>query len=389
MTTVLDLHNKAMDLVNKAEVAHASGDFARGTAAYRRALKRELEAIDLLRSLHPHKEPSWSVMHCSAASVALRAGDFRTAEKLIGVGLASDTTDDVLEELRDLLDEVQYRRHLDLRGIELTSTQFQLSLSGKAVGHGTTTAETSVKRIQNTTRLIERTAERKAGIPFRLVGGLAASVRSVISVEVSESRAASYAITFSVARRHEQLPLLAEMRTLDPVDVVDELFECVRLLQDDRIDDLKARIGDGDYFTNFLALARALAPDGTNVKTVGLTRGLGVLPADRVALRRPAAKFGVSRRRSKTSDETRITGVLDEANGRSAQREHDDDAEIAIIDDHGERHPVRVPRALVADLVRPNYGDRVTAIVQKRGNHRVLVDLFQATNDADIAGSDA
>jgi len=375
-----------MSLVDKAEAARAAGDAGKAQEIYGRALVKEREALALLGKLHPGVEPSWSVLHASAASIALKAGRLRDAEKLAAAGIAGDPPVDILEELRILLDEAQYHRHLGLGGIKLGAAEFQMSLAGRAVGHGSTTVDQSVRRIQNTTRLIERTAERKAGVPFHNTKGLAAQVRSVIAVQVGEARAASYALTFSVARRHEQLSLFPEMRKLDPVAVVDEFFECVRLLQEDRLDDLKQRIGDDDYYSNFLALARSLAPDGTNITTVGLTRGGGGKPTDSVAFRRLGSMIGTGRRRAGGADPPRITGVLDEARGRSTKKDRDDDAEIAIVDDQGKRHPVRVPRAFVADLVRPNYGYRVTVLVEKRGKHRFLLDIFQATADSDPVG---
>ena len=43
----------------------------------------------------------------SAASLALECGDYREAERLIAVALSGEPPDEIAEELRDLLDEVQ------------------------------------------------------------------------------------------------------------------------------------------------------------------------------------------------------------------------------------------------------------------------------------------
>lgn len=367
MTTVVELHNAAMSSADKADAAARAGDAVRATRAYRRAYKMELDAIELLRVRKGVVEPSWSVMHASAATFAIRAGLYREAERLLCTAIAGDPTDDILDDLRNLLDDAQYRRHLDLRGVDLSATQFQMSLDGAAVGHGFASAEVSTRRIETTTRLIERTAERQAGVTFRIAGGVVSPVRAIIAVEVSPPRAASYALTFSVARRNKQLSLFPDLRTLDPVGVVDEFFECMRLFDAEQLDELRKRIGDDDYFNNFVALARVVAPDGTNVKTVGFTRRGGDNDNDRVAMRRPTRRS--SGRGGRVAKDLReIVGVLDVVNGRSAFKAKDGDGTISILDDQKNVHRVYAPRALVADLVVANYGKRITALVKRVGD---------------------
>ena len=51
-------------------------------------------------------EPSRSVLHRSAASLALQCGEFREAERLIAGALAGFPPDEVADELRDLLEQV-------------------------------------------------------------------------------------------------------------------------------------------------------------------------------------------------------------------------------------------------------------------------------------------
>ena len=55
-------------------------------------------------------EPTRSVLHRSAATLAVECSELREAEKLIGRALAGNPPDDIANELRDLLLEKIYSR---------------------------------------------------------------------------------------------------------------------------------------------------------------------------------------------------------------------------------------------------------------------------------------
>lgn len=379
MTSVLDLHARAMRWVDQAEEARKRGDISETTRMYRLALKGELRAIERLRDVHPNVEPTWSVMHASAASIALRAGEFRTAERLIGIGLAGDATDDVLEELRDLLDEVQHRRHLGLHGVHLSDAQFQISLAGRSVGHGSIVPEVAQRRTDSLRRLLERTAERKAQVPFRSDGQLSSVVRGGIVIQFSPPRAASYALTVSVERRRgEQLRLPMPGEPLapiapDPAEIVSEMFDCVRLVEEGRFDDLRARINDDDYFTNFMSLARVLAPDGRDIKTVGFTRNNGKGSANKLSFRRRSRSIEVPVPTPGNAIRATLSGVLDGADGQMTHR--GTLGFVMVVDDAGVSHALRVPKSILADIVRPRFGEKVTVVVLRHGEGDDFVEL--------------
>ena len=81
-------------------------------------------------------EPTRSVLLRSAASLALDCGEVRQSERLIAQGLVGNPPEEIANELRDLLEQVNFQRHLDLHGVVLEPTGFQVSLSGLAVGFG-------------------------------------------------------------------------------------------------------------------------------------------------------------------------------------------------------------------------------------------------------------
>src|SRR5262249_12481203 len=136
-------------------------------------------------------EPTRSVLCRSAATLALDCGELREAERLIAVALSGDPPFEIAEELRDLLERVNFERHLQLHGLTLEPTEFQLSIAGEAVGLGIAPSGVFVERVRNIERLIHRTAERTRHLPFRERGPAKKSVEADFDLFLSVPRAAS------------------------------------------------------------------------------------------------------------------------------------------------------------------------------------------------------
>src|SRR5438046_2947857 len=73
----------------------------------RRAFALERQAADLLVA-DTAQEPTRSVLHRSAASLALECGNLREAERLIATALSGNPPDEFAEELRALLEQVYF-----------------------------------------------------------------------------------------------------------------------------------------------------------------------------------------------------------------------------------------------------------------------------------------
>jgi len=102
---IRELHEKAMDMAETASVARLRGDAGHAEQLYRQALGYEARAAGMVPAL-PSCEPSRSILHRSAASLALDCGELREAERLVAAGLAGHPPEDIADELRDLLRSV-------------------------------------------------------------------------------------------------------------------------------------------------------------------------------------------------------------------------------------------------------------------------------------------
>ncbi len=54
-------------------------------------------------------------------------------------------------------------------------------------------------------------------------------------------------------------------------EVIDEIFECVELVNRADYVGLKAKINDESYYENFVSLTKVLAPDGDRIRQTGFT----------------------------------------------------------------------------------------------------------------------
>lgn len=109
MQNVETLHKEAMELVDQAVVARAQGNSARVAELAKAAFAKERAAADLVADQFD-LEPTRSVLHRSAATLAIECGELRDAERLIGRAIAGNPPNDIADELRDLLLEEIYSR---------------------------------------------------------------------------------------------------------------------------------------------------------------------------------------------------------------------------------------------------------------------------------------
>jgi phage shock protein A len=106
------LHQEAMDLVDQATLARRRGDLDHAKILIKSAFTQEQAAAALTESQFD-LEPTRSVLHRSAAALAIECTEFRAAEKLIGRALAGNPPAEIADELRDLLlTEIYPKRQL-------------------------------------------------------------------------------------------------------------------------------------------------------------------------------------------------------------------------------------------------------------------------------------
>ena len=369
MSTAKELHDQAMDLVETAVLERIRGNTELTVKIYADALELELAAIAILAEHGQTAEPTWSVLHRGAGWMAFNSNQFRRAEQLVSKALAGDPHPEISEELRDLWEQANFQRHLELKGVDLGVDELQISFSGQGVGLGVIRFNEFSERIDYSTKLMHRIIERRSGRRFRERGRPGKNIEESHQPFISVPRAASFAITLKLGRVH-QAPLPG---MLDTIEVVDEFMQLMNLANSfEDISEVQERIPDPAYLSNFFGLAKKIAPDGERIRQVGFTV-LREGTQRSVEVRRLRNQFPSSPTVSSSSAEPiihEIHGVLRFADARDLAKNT-----IRIVDDRDRTYSVEVPTGMMNDIVRPMWDTEVTVEVQSglRGTSTISV----------------
>ena len=370
--TIMDNHNHAMLLADEADAAKRAGDAERAILLVRAAYDAEKAAAMALRD-QLNAEPTRSVLFRSAASLAMEAHLHREAEQMIAHGLSGEPPEDIADELRDLLAEVDVSRHLALRGISLGASEVQLTLAGAAIGPGFAQSSEVVRRIETFRSLARRTLERRLQYSFRDAGRPSRQVSDLLDTYISVPRAASFALTLKIGTSQEAI---AELDVGPPV--ISDIMDGIDLLNARKLIELQRHISDDSYFENFVALTRKLAPDGSRVTLVGLTTQLN--GAERcVRLDRSVTEWATPLSHLSREEEgefAEVTGLLLVADGAQQQQ-----GTIQVIDENGTRHTVSVPRGQMADIVRPLFDSEVVVRGRRSTGGRLQMESIDSAGD--------
>ena len=353
MKSVNELHDEAMDLAQFGILERSRGNSSRAAELFEQALAQELAAIADLESLPEQLEPTYSVLHRSAGTLALDCNNLRLAEQIAAKALAQDPPSEVAEELRDLLEQVYFQRHLEVRGVELGIDEMQMSLAGPAVGYGVVPGNEFFQRIDYSSKLIYRIIERRANRPFRERGRPARDIESNNRLFLSVPRAASFAVTLKLGHAVHQPPLPT---LTDTSGVLHEFMELMDLVNHWALDEIERRVPDPAYRLNLLALSKKIAPDGDRIRQVGFTIAEAQGPKS-VQFIRPRTEFTSPMESASRTDAprtVRLRGTLRFADATNENRNR-----IRVIDEEGKSHTVNVPEWLMSDIIRPMWDSEV------------------------------
>jgi hypothetical protein len=325
-------------------------------------------------------EPTFSILHRSAATLALDCDNIRLAEQLIAKALSHTLPYEIAEELRDLLEQVYFRRHLGLRGIALEEDELQMSLAGSSVGFGLIDSNEFLNRVQSASVMLTRIVERKQKKPFREKGPAKKVLKEAYSLYLSTPRAASFAVTMKLGRPtiNSVFPGFS-----DSMVIVNEFMELLDFIERGDQEAIAHAIPEQAYRTNFVHLAKRLAPDGNNIRLVGFTT-LRDGQESVVKIQRPKKEIDVRAFKGtetedslSTKDKITVKGYL-----RFADATHCDSPVIQIVDDATKKaHKIKVPEGMMNDIVKPLWNSLVivTGIHVKKS---ILLEDIEAVEDA-------
>lgn len=370
--TIMESHHYAMELADKADRERRLGRTNEAKQYFEEAFRCESEAAMKLKD-RLGIEPTRSILFRSAASLAIETGELREAEKMIAYGLTGSPPEEIVEELRDLLDRVYFERHMQLRGVSLDPNEMQLAIWGPDVGLGFARSREFRERVEKIETLSIRTLERKLDKPFRQSGGPTKEISELLGVYVSVPRAASFAVTIRLAVMQRYLPGFDIGE-----EVVSEMFDCLELLNNRETKLLQQRIPDENYYNNFVSITRQMAPDGKRVSHVGFTRQK-YGEEKKVKLDKIRKDWEPSTKTVdliKGEEAVEIKGCLRFAD--ATKKRH---GVIELVDMEGGTHKVKVPLGMMADIVRPMFDYEVIVKGKPDKRQRILLEDIARADD--------
>lgn len=130
MNQIQTLHQQAMDLAEAAAIARLRGLSEQAEQLTRQAFEQEIQAANLVANMID-AEPTRSVLHRSAASLAIECGEFQIAERLIAIALSGNPPLEIAEELKDLFIQINLGQYLKRQGINVAELPELINLSRK------------------------------------------------------------------------------------------------------------------------------------------------------------------------------------------------------------------------------------------------------------------
>jgi hypothetical protein len=118
MSQIQVFHQQAMDLAEAAAVARLRGAIEQAAQLTRQAFEQETQAAVLISGTLD-AEPTRSVLHRSAASLAIECGELRAAERLIATALLGNPPPEIAEELKDLFIQINLNQYLKRQEIDI------------------------------------------------------------------------------------------------------------------------------------------------------------------------------------------------------------------------------------------------------------------------------
>jgi hypothetical protein len=352
---VQSLHDEAMNCAAEACMMTMIGESKKAFELNELAFKKEKEAALLLLDKLEF-EPTRSVLCRSAASLAIECNHTREAEQLVALGLFGNPPDEIAEELRNLLEDINIERHLKLGNIKNTDNEFQFSMIGRSIGYGVAPSSEVISRIGNMEKLVTRTVERCKSIPFRRFGSPKKKVVNEARLFLSIPKAGSYSLSCKLGALdyHQQsIPGIPSI----PSRVVDEILDGIEMVSQSDIKALEKQIPNQDYLQNFLGLVGSIAPDGKEVRMIGLTSFKGGIERN-ISLQKPKSEiqeFIGSLQTDVNKEKIEIIGNLKYADSKKRNK-----GKIKIVDTAtNEEYTVCVPQSLMSDIVRPLYEKEV------------------------------
>jgi len=356
MSTVKQLHDEAMMLLQDAIMFRHNGENDTADKVYKKAYILESNAAESV-SQKPNCEPTRSILFRSSASLAYQAGDYDNSLNLIGKCLSGNPTARIKNEIRELYENIYFKMYLNQKRIMLTDEEIDFHLTGNQISNGLIFYKEFIDRINSLIQIIKKTTLRMFNKPYR-------SISEIFSPILHPVSSGSFSITIKIAYNKCQ----QQDFFVNPSVVVDEIMDCFDFIQNEKEDELFYRIKDETFYNNFVSNTKKIAPDGKNITSVDFI----TKRKDLKFLRRSDSiplllKENDEPLQVNKLEKITISGILDLASSKQGKDEF-----AEITDENGKAYKIVIKEGL-DDYVRSYYKTKVIVEGNFDGNSSIYM----------------
>ena len=378
---VNQLHREAMELADESFVARLEKDRKRYLHFTRLALEKEEAAAELM--VDEDVEPTRSVLHRSAATLAWRCQEYDRAKRLAYRALAGNPPSDIEWELNDLLSTVK----LEEAGIHLGRGQLQFSLQGGEVGYGKAALSELASRMPCIRSMLQITAKsyyrRLSDVAGRIVDDF-----SEIPIFVDGFAPGSFIVNLRLG-----IPIQSELPGFERFEnIVEPFLENLNRVDKGEFYELQQELDDPNAYLGFVKAARKLAPDGNRVDSVKFQASvhdqLKIVSfkvtqrhlAD-VPLPEPSAEHETLNGYIVTDSDLEKEGVLKLADGLVK-------TECVLVTDDNAKWDIEGPEDVLDDIVRAYFKRRVAISGKQMKKQKNRVNRIRLASTSDVSAID-
>ena len=368
---IITLHEQAIEWADKARTARRERDEDAYVEFMENAFELEKKAALMIQS--EESEPTRSVLHRSAASLAFKCKKYREAEWLVSRALSGNPPGEIIGELRRLNRKIYFQLRMQDKEVTLSEQEFSMKLDGNDILNGLAPVDLVTHRISKLKKIFWNTIRQWNGMEF---GSSARLQDQTYTLWVSAFEPGSLDVVLKLG--------ISGQMTFSNMGGFDTIFGRVmtnfRLLNDGLFGRLQEHIADDEYYCNFVALAKEIAPDGDEVVNVNLG---AIVEGQRrhVNLVRQQEEYAEvplpdllqpSNGLSALEDVLTIRGELQFADGRT------EDKQVKLQDNEsGKTWTIFVAEALMKDVVQPHFGEQVEIVGKRMARKKTLRSIFR------------
>ncbi|MCY4018206.1 MAG: hypothetical protein OXG39_02240 [Chloroflexi bacterium] len=370
---IIALHEQAMDWADKARSARRERDDDKKNEFMQKAFELEKQAALMIQS--QESEPTRSVLHRSAASLAYKCKKYREAEWLVSRALAGNPPGEIMDELRRLNRKIYFQLRMQDRDVALSEQEFSMKLDGNEILNGLAPVDLVTHRISKLKKIFWNTIRQWNGLEF---GSSARVNEQSYTLWVSAFEPGSLDVVLKLGISG-QMPF-SNMGGFDTI--FGRVMTSFSLLNDGQFEKLQQHIDNDEYYCNFVALAKEIAPDGDDVVNVNL----GALVEGQrrqVNLVRQQQEFTdvrlpdllpPSNGLHAIDEFLTLRGELQFADGRTKHKQ------VKLDDTNsGKSWTIFVAEALMKDVVQPHFGEQVEIVGKRMARKKTLPTTLYLT----------